>query len=61
MAHLCIPEGEGTERARVWQLKPALGEAVNGLSRALYTDSLLSVREQELARMRVVLVNGCAY
>ena len=61
MAHVHIPPGEGLERDRVWQHKPGIGAALGELARAIYTDSLLSVREQELARMRVVLVNGCHF
>lgn len=61
MAHLKIPAGEGLERERVWQHKPAIGAALDALAHAIYADALLSVREQELARMRVVLVNGCHF
>jgi alkylhydroperoxidase family enzyme len=61
MAHISIPPGEGTERARVWQHKPAVGDALTQLAVSLYTDSLLTIREAELARMRVVLINGCHY
>ena len=48
-------------KTQIWLHKPTIGEALNQLARALYTDSLLSVREQELARMRVVVVNGCHF
>lgn len=61
MAHIGIPDGDGLERERIWQHKPAVGAALTQLAVALYTDSLLSVREQELARMRVVVINGCDF
>lgn len=61
MAHIHVPEGDGTERQRVWTHKPAIGAALDQLVRAIYTDGLLSAREQELARMRVALVNGCHF
>lgn len=53
MAHVGIPAGDGTERERLWQHKPAIGAALNQLNLAIYSNSRLSVREQELARMRV--------
>ncbi|MCB0997600.1 MAG: carboxymuconolactone decarboxylase family protein [Acidimicrobiales bacterium] len=61
MARLSIPAGDGSERRRVWSLRPDLGEAVGALNRVVYDEGVLPVRERELARMRVVLVNGCPH
>ena len=61
MARVEIPPGDGSERRRVWSLRPEMGDALDALNRAVYEQSILPVRERELARMRVVLVNGCPH
>jgi alkylhydroperoxidase family enzyme len=57
MPHLEIPEGNAAPEVRVWALRPEMGIAAGALSHAIYEQSI--VRERELARMRIALINGC--
>lgn len=60
MARLEIPAGEAVERLRLWKMAPAIETGVNAFRDAVYTsDSLLSIREQEVARMRIAQINEC--
>lgn len=59
MARIDVPEGEGREASRIWQLAPHLGEGLAAMSRAVYERSSLSVREREVARMRIAQLNEC--
>jgi AhpD family alkylhydroperoxidase len=59
MARLDLPEGDLPEIARVWELRPEMGEAVRDLSIAVYQKSQLPPRVREAARMRVAEINGC--
>lgn len=60
MARLEMPEGEQPEIVRVWGLRPEMGEAVQRLSYAVYSQSALPARVREAARMRIAHVNDCA-
>jgi alkylhydroperoxidase family enzyme len=55
-----IPDGNADPEVRVWALRPEMGIAAGGLSHAIYEQSIVPVRERELARMRIALINGCA-
>ncbi len=59
MARIDIPDGEGIERRRLWQLNPELGHAVRELGDAVYTGTSLDVRVREVARMRIAQINQC--
>ena len=59
MARIDIPEGEGEEIYRFWNLHPELGAAVFNFSSAVYGSSELPVREREAARMRIAQINDC--
>lgn len=59
MARIDVPEGEGREASRIWQLAPYLGPALAGMSAAIYEQSSLPVREREVARMRIAQLNEC--
>lgn len=59
MALINIPEGDGSEVERVWQLRPELGEASLGLRKIVYGPMSLTVREREAARMRLARINDC--
>ena len=59
MAHIEIPEGEGHEVSRVWSIAPHMGKGVHALSKAVYEESGLPVREREAARMRIAQLNSC--
>ena len=59
MARINIPEGDGTEHARMWQLAPLLGAGVHAMSAAVYERSSLPIREREVARMRIAQLNDC--
>lgn len=59
MARIDIPEGEGFEAHRMWSLAPHMGKGVHAMSEAVYVQSTLSIREREVARMRVAQLNQC--
>jgi alkylhydroperoxidase family enzyme len=59
MARIGIPDGEGTERSRMWQLRPELGEAAARLSKAVYEQSVLPARVREAVRCRIARINDC--
>ncbi|WP_394943045.1 hypothetical protein [uncultured Ilumatobacter sp.] len=59
MARIEVPEGAGREASRIWQLAPSLGEGLHSMSRAVYEQSSLAVREREVARMRIAQLNEC--
>jgi alkylhydroperoxidase family enzyme len=60
MARLDLPDGDHPEIVRVWGLRPEMGEAVQGLSYAVYSQSALPARVREAARMRIAQINDCA-
>jgi alkylhydroperoxidase family enzyme len=55
-----VPEGNADPEVRVWALRPEMGMGAGALSHAIYEQSIVPVRERELARMRIALINGCA-
>jgi alkylhydroperoxidase family enzyme len=55
-----IPDGEAAPEVRVWALRPEMGIGAGSLSHAIYEQSIVPVRERELARMRIAMINGCA-
>ena len=59
MAHIEIPAGDDPERTRMWQMVPHLGSAASNYSKVMYDQATLSVRERELARMRIAQINAC--
>jgi len=60
MALIDVPTGEGVERLRMWAMAPAIEAGVNAFRQAVYGgESLLSIREQEAARMRIAQINQC--
>jgi alkylhydroperoxidase family enzyme len=60
MPRIAIPNGTGPDEVRVWALCPEMGLGAGALSHAVYEQSIVPVREREVARMRIALVNGCA-
>jgi alkylhydroperoxidase family enzyme len=59
MARIEVPDGEGREATRMWQLAPHMGVGMGAMGKAIYEDSTLSVREREAARMRIAQLNEC--
>jgi alkylhydroperoxidase family enzyme len=59
MARIEVPEGDGLEARRIWQIAPAIGAGVHAMSKAVYEESSLPVREREVARMRIAQLNEC--
>ncbi len=59
MAHIDIPEGEGFERQRLWQMAPKMGEAIGAFRSAMYDHRTLDLSEIEAARMRLAQINDC--
>jgi len=55
-----IPEGKSDPEVRMWKLRPEMGIGAGTLSHAVYEQSILPVRERELARMRIAQINDCA-
>jgi alkylhydroperoxidase family enzyme len=43
----------------MWQLAPHLRVGLNAMSHAVYEQSSLSIREREVARMRIAQLNEC--
>lgn len=59
MARIEIPDGEGKEASRIWQVAPHLGEGLHAMSMAAYEKSSLPIREREGMRMRIAQLNDC--
>src|SRR5689334_4259193 len=60
MPHIDIPDGRADPEVRMWALRPEMGAAAGALSHAIYEQSIVPVRERELARMRIAQINDCA-
>src|SRR5450432_1850383 len=60
MPHITVPEGKADPEVRVWALRPEMGIGAGALSHAVYEQSIVPVRERELARMRIAQINDCA-
>jgi alkylhydroperoxidase family enzyme len=60
MPNVEIPEGDAPPEVRVWALRPEMGIGAGALSHAIYDESIVPVREREVARMRIAQINGCA-
>lgn len=58
MAKIVLPAGNETEQTRMWQLAPDLYKAAGNFTKTMYAGQL-SVRERELARMRIAQINAC--
>jgi hypothetical protein len=59
MSRLNLPPGPGTERDRMWTLRPELGAAAATLNAAIYEHTTLPVRLFELVRYKIAVVNDC--
>ena len=59
MARIPLPEGEGTERQRLWALRPEFAEAAQVLASAVYSKTHLPLRVSEVVRMRIAQINNC--
>ncbi len=59
MARVDVPDGDGLEASRIWKLAPHLRAGLNAMSEAVYEQSSLSIREREVARMRIAQLNEC--
>ena len=55
-----IPDGKADPEVRMWALRPEMGMGAGTLSHAVYEQSIVPVRERELARMRIAQINDCA-
>jgi len=54
-----IPDGKHDPEVRMWALRPEMGAGAGALSHAIYEQSIVPIRERELARMRIAHINGC--
>lgn len=59
MARIDVPEGEGLEASRIWQVAPHLGAGLHAMSMAAYEQCSLPIREREAMRMRIAQLNKC--
>ncbi len=59
MANIPVPDGEGSERERLFALRPELDAALTHLNQAVYEGSILPLRTFEAVRMRIAEVNDC--
>jgi alkylhydroperoxidase family enzyme len=55
-----IPDGSSDPEVRMWKLRPEMGMGAGALSHAVYEQSIIPVRERELARTRIAQINDCA-
>ena len=60
MPRIDIPDGKSDPEVRMWKLRPEMGMGAGALSHAVYEQSIVPVRERELARMRIAQINDCA-
>ncbi len=60
MAHIALPEGDGLEPERLFQLAPHVTTPASALSAAVYGQSKLPARIRELMRMRIAQINDCS-
>jgi hypothetical protein len=54
-----VDEGEGTERQRVYALRPEMGAALNQLAHAVSEYTQLPFRIWEGIRYRIARINEC--
>ena len=59
MARIEVPEGEGKEANRIWQVAPHVGKGLGAMSAALYEQCSIPIREREAMRMRIAQLNQC--
>ena len=59
MARVQVPKGDGIEASRLWALAPHLGTAMHAMSKAVYEQCSLAIREREVMRMRIAQLNAC--
>ena len=59
MARIQVPEGEGKEANRIFQLAPHLAEGLHAMGIAAYEKCSLPIREREAMRMRIAQLNQC--
>ena len=60
MPRIDLPDGKSDPEVRMWKLRPEMGMGAGALSHAVYEQSIVPVRERELARMRIAQINDCA-
>jgi alkylhydroperoxidase family enzyme len=58
--YIDIPEGDADPEVMMWGLRPEMGVGAGALSHAIYEQSIVPIRERELARMRIAQINDCA-
>jgi alkylhydroperoxidase family enzyme len=59
VARIPIPDGEGTERQRLWTLRPEHRAAAQSLAEVVYGGGQLPPRVREVVRMRIAQINDC--
>ena len=59
MSRLKLPTGEGSERERMWTMRPQLGAAAATLNAAVYDTATLPPRTFELVRYMIAVINDC--
>jgi len=59
MAQIAVPAGEGSERSRVYNHRPAMVPGIQAFNGAVYQHSQLPLRELETLRYAIALINQC--
>ncbi len=59
MVRIALPDGEGTERERMWRLRPGLGAAAEAYTDAVKSNIRLDPRVREAVRFRIAQINAC--
>ena len=61
MARLRVPEGEGPEVDRVWDINPEIGDPARALREAVYQRNHLPLRVHEAVRYLIADCNQCPH
>jgi AhpD family alkylhydroperoxidase len=59
MSRIPIPDGDGPEINRFWQIDPVIGGAALALREAVYSSNHLPIRVHEAIRYMIAQVNQC--
>ena len=59
MARVEVPDGDGREASRIWQLAPHIGAGLHAMGTAMYEQCSIPIREREAMRMRIAQLNQC--
>ena len=59
MARIDVPDGPGKESSRMFAMAPHLAKGLGAMSKAVYEQASIPIREREAMRMRIAQLNQC--